>query len=107
MKNFKDWKNEDLEFCKERRKGAQKIAGESQGKEGPSQLTSWHFKAKLPEYNLALAQISSGTLSTIKAKFKYLADKLIRIEKMSQKEFQELMGQIEVWGEIYIQVRKE
>ena len=92
-----------LEFSGKRLKGATKIAEDAKKKGGPSMLTYQHFSVKLPYYKKA----ESGKLDIEIAKKEY--EKLIKELsktskniKLTQTEFQKLVGRIEVLGELII-----
>lgn len=90
-------------FAKKRLAGAEKITNNAKEKGGPAMLTYHHFKVKLPYYEKATQgkfDIEEG-----KKEFQQLMDKLCKISKnvdMGQIEFQKLVGQIEVLGELII-----
>lgn len=107
MKSFKEWRDKDVTLFHKRKDGARKIAEEAKSKGGPSQMTAWHFYAKLPQYEQVFSVFrNSDPVSTVRTKFKSLVAQLSKVENMSQKEFQELMGEIEVWGEVLVQLEK-
>ena len=91
------------EFLETRKKGADKIRKSAEAKGGASFLTAQHFKAKEVPYKKALEH------STEENKEKYYLEEaekcLSRLKSwktMTQKEFQTVMGELEVWGEVYI-----
>lgn len=92
------------EFADKRYGGAEKIAKNAKEKGGPSMLTYHHFKVKLPYYEKA----SEGKfdLDEGKKEYKELLEKLYSATKngmnIEQIEFQELVGKIEVLGELII-----
>ena len=91
------------EFSGKRLKGASKIAHDAKEKGGPSMLTFHHFAVKLPYYKKA----EDGKMDVEKAKKEYdeLVKKLSKAGenvKMTQVEFQKLVGRIEVLGELII-----
>ena len=85
-------------FAEKRMGGAEKIANNAKEKGGPAMLTYHHFKVKLPYYKKA----SEGNFNVEDAKkeFNECVKKLS--DNMEQVEFQELMGIIEVLGELII-----
>jgi hypothetical protein len=90
-------------FAEKRLAGAEKITKNAKEKGGPAMLTYHHFVVKLPYYKKA----SQGNFDVTEGKkeFKELLDKLCKISKdvdMGQVEFQRLVGQIEVLGELII-----
>ena len=90
------------QFAQKRHDGAKKIAETAQEKGGPAMLTYHHFIVKLPYYKRA----ASGTLDFDEAEkeYKSLCKQLAETNytKLSQTRFQELVGKIEVLGELLI-----
>jgi|TARA_R110001583_G_scaffold174453_2_gene328865 hypothetical protein len=93
------------EFAEKRGSGAEKISDSAKEKGGLSLLTYNHFRVKLPYYKKA----SEGSLNMGDAKKEYnkLLEKLYSSTnedmKLSQTAFQELMGRIEVLGELLLE----
>jgi hypothetical protein len=96
--------NEFEEFADTRMGGAEKIVDTAKKKGGLSLLTWHHFKVKLPYYKKA----STGKLNIEDAKTEYkdLLEKLYTATKddmdIQQIAFQELVGKLEVLGELII-----
>lgn len=97
--------NEEIsEFAEKRGKGAGKIAHDAKEKGGLALLTYHHFKVKLPYYDKA----SEGKLDFQQLKKEYektcseLHGHMKKIENMDQIKFQELVGKLEVLGELLI-----
>ena len=89
------------EFAEKRMGGASKIVDNAKEKGGPAMLTYHHFVVKLPYYKKA----SEGNfdLSEAKKEYKEHLDKLCDLgSDIGQIEFQRLVGQIEVLGELII-----
>lgn len=92
------------EFYSKRHEGAKKIAAAADEKGGAALLTRDHFRVKLPYYNKA----KEGNFDADKAKKEYidlcsrLHSMMNKIEEADMKEFQELVGRIEVLGELLI-----
>lgn len=100
--NFKNAKG--VKFCEERKKGAKKIADQAALKGGVAELTAWHFNAKLPEYDACISALKENE------DVNFFKDMLVELtaqlhEAKTQKAFQEIMGKMEVWGEVYLQVK--
>jgi hypothetical protein len=100
-------KSDDIKlekFADTRLSGAEKIVDNAEKKGGLSMLTYHHFKVKLPYYEKA----KKGELKMDEAKKEYkdLLEKLYIATKddmdIEQIAFQELVGKIEVLGEIII-----
>tara|TARA_R110000851_G_scaffold267570_1_gene420044 strand:- start:516 stop:866 length:351 start_codon:yes stop_codon:yes gene_type:complete len=95
------------DFAEGRGKGAEKITDSAKEKGGDSMLTYHHFKVKLPYYDKA----ADGKFDKDKSmkEYKRLLEKLYTStnEGMDIKpvEFQELMGKIEVLGELMLENR--
>ena len=96
--------SENLEFFKKRKEGAKKIATQAALKGGPSLLTAWHFAAKDKPYQEVLSAIEANKDEKFfKDKCKNLISKL-HVGVMGQKSFQQIMGELEVWGETIEQI---
>lgn len=94
------------EFVKARKSGAEKIQHTAEAKGGPAKLTAEHFKAKAKPYEQALKISSKSDKSKTFAKNATdCLSKLRSWKTMTQKEFQVVMGQLEVWGELFINSR--
>ena len=92
---------ENIEFFKNRKNGAMKIAAEAKSKGGAAILTYYHFSAKAEPYLEVIRAIESNKEKKFfLSKFNALLPKL-KLEKLSEKEFQELMGKMEVFGEAF------
>lgn len=91
------------EFLKARQAGAKKIQTAAAAKGGPAALTAQHFKAKEKPYKMALDMVTDKDRE--KAYAKHATECLRKLQgwkKMAQKEFQATMGELEVWGEVYL-----
>jgi hypothetical protein len=91
------------EFADKRYGGAKKISDSAKEKGGPSMLTYHHFKVKLPYYEKAAE--GKFDMDESKKEFKEHLDKLCKLSEdvnIEQIEFQELVGKIEVLGELII-----
>ncbi len=98
-------KKEMENFAEGRGKGAEKITDNAKEKGGNSMLTYHHFKVKLPYYEKA----AEGKFDKEKALKEYKKH-LKELYKSTNEEmditpvkFQELMGRIEVLGELIIE----
>ena len=93
------------DFAEKRGAGAEKISDSAKEKGGLSLLTYNHFRVKLPYYKKA----AEGKLDMGDAKQEYnkFLEKLHSSTKgemdITQKGFQELMGKIEVLGELLLE----
>ena len=89
------------DFAENRLNGATKISHSAEEKGGDALLTYHHFKVKLPFYEEA----TNGKFNNKKAKVHYdnLVEELFnRGINFEQIEFQEILGKIEVIGELLI-----
>jgi hypothetical protein len=92
------------EFSGKRFDGAKKIADAAEEKGGAALLTRDHFRVKLPYYK----QAKEGKFNPEKLKKEYvdlcsqLHSMMDKIEKTDMKGFQELLGRMEVVGELLI-----
>ena len=108
LKLIKEAKESEEEFAETRKKGAEKITKNAKEKGGLSMLTWHHFKVKLPYYQKAI----EGKFDAEKAQKEYteLLEKLYDSTKDSmgigQVRFQELVGKLEVLGELLIRNKK-
>ena len=84
------------EFLNKRKAGAEKLAASAKAKGGYSILTAIHFAAKEKPYNDCLKWEDK------EGKEKQLSD----LDSLTQREFQDLMGKLEVYGEVYIRATK-
>jgi hypothetical protein len=92
------------DFAEKRMGGAAKISGDAKDKGGLAILTYHHFVVKLPYYQKA--KEGKIDLDQMKAEYKDLLEKLYLATKgdmdIEQIAFQELVGKIEVLGELII-----
>jgi hypothetical protein len=94
-------------FLAKRKEGASKLASQTKAKGGFSILTAIHFEAKEKPYAESLKHSDMKNKEAFfKKKAKEVYDKLSNLDRMSQREFQTLMGELEVWGEVYIRAKK-
>lgn len=99
---------EDLStFVEKRSAGAKKIEKMASDKGGFSLLTAVHFKAKEVPYKVCAKHADDSDSSFVKAKADECFDKLKNWDKMSQKDFQHVMGQLEAYGEFYIRSKED
>jgi len=98
-----DKTKEFVEFIIKRAAGAEKIQKMTEKKGGYSTLTAIHYAAKAKPYAESERWAEKeGRDAHFKAKAKAVYDKLSDLDSLSQKQFQSLMGEMEVWGEVYI-----
>ena len=93
------------DFAEGRGKGAEKITDNAKEKGGNSMLTYHHFKVKLPYYEKA-AEGKFDKEKAVKEYKKYLEELYKSTNKemdLTPVKFQELMGRIEVLGELIIE----
>jgi hypothetical protein len=95
------------EFLNKRKVGAEKIEAQTRKKGGYSLLTAIHYAAKQKPYADAIKwENKEGKEKHFKEKAKDIYQKLANLDDLTQKEFQSLMGQLEVYGEVYIRATK-
>ena len=93
-----------ISFAEARQAGVEKIVSSAEKKRGHALLTRDHFSVKLPYYDNA----KNGNFNIEETKKEYntlctfLHSKMNKIENLDQKEFQELLGKMEVLGELLI-----
>ena len=111
QKNFFKGNKKDPEdlstFVEKRSAGAKKIQKAAADKGGFSTLTAVHFKAKEVPYKVCAKHADDADSSFIKEKADECFDKLKSWDKMSQKDFQHVMGQLEAYGEVYIRSEED
>ena len=106
---IKEEDSKEESFAKTRLKGAEKITDNAKEKGGLSLLTWHHFKVKLPFYKKA----AEGKLKITDAKeeYKNYLEQLYQATKgdmdIEQIAFQELVGKLEVLGELIIKHNKQ
>ena len=99
-------KQEDTfeDFAEIRGKGAEKITDNAKEKGGLAMLTWHHFKVKLPYYKKA----AEGNFNLAEAQIElknHLNELCSMTSEMEQIHFQELVGLIEVLGELIIKFK--
>jgi hypothetical protein len=93
------------EFAEHRLDGATKITNSAEEKGGDALLTYHHFKVKLPFYE----EVTDGKFNKNRTQAHYedLVEELFnRGINFEQIEFQEIMGKIEVLGELLIKSKE-
>jgi len=94
------------DFISKRMAGAKKIYNDAQKKGGVALLTASHFKVKGPAYTKAKRRINSNdNLEFLKSSIEDCLDKLKDVDNLTQTEFQGITGQLEVYGEVYIETK--
>jgi len=95
------------EFLNKRKAGAEKLEAQTRKKGGYSLLTAIHYAAKQKPYNDAIKwENKKGKEKYFKDKAKEVYSKLSNLDNLTQREFQSLMGELEVYGEVYIRATK-
>lgn len=106
QKNFLKGNKTDPEdlftFITKRSEGAKKIQKTAEDKGGYATLTAIHFKAKEVPYSHCSKHSKDNDSKFVKEKADECFEKLKTWDKMSQREFQHVMGQLEAYGEVYI-----
>jgi len=99
-------------FLDKRLAGAEKLAESTKAKGGYSTLTAIHYAAKAKPYaeciklNSQHKEDQEKVNELYKQKAEDVYNKLSDLDSLSQKEFQALMGELEVYGEVYIRATK-
>ena len=99
-------------FLDKRLAGAEKLAESTKAKGGYSTLTAIHYAAKAKPYaeciklNSQHKEDQEKVNDLYKQKAEEIYSKLSDLDSLSQKEFQALMGELEVYGEVYIRATK-
>lgn len=95
-------------FVTKRAAGAKKIEEGARKKGKYSILTAYHFAGKVKPYAKALKLAKSEDKDKVMLEsYKEVYSKLKNVKELSQKEFQTLTGELEVWGEVFLQSRDE
>ena len=95
------------EFLNKRKAGADKIQKMTEKKGGYSTLTAIHYAAKEKPYQDCLKwEDKAGKEEHFKNKASEIYKKLKDLDSLSQREFQSLMGELEVYGEVYLRSTK-
>ena len=97
---------EAKEFISKRKKGAIDIQKKAEAKGGAALLTAVHFAAKEKpyEYTLKICE-KENAAELIKKKAEELMEQLKEWPSLTQQKFQHLMGMLEAYGEVYIQLK--
>ena len=92
-------KDQFEDFAETRKAGAEKIIENARSKGGVAKLTVYHFEAKIPYYKNA--EDGKFDLKKAEKEYKSIMAQAMNLT-MSQKKFQELLGQAEVIGELIL-----
>lgn len=97
---------EASEFILKRKKGAADIQKKAESKGGAALLTAVHFAAKQKpyEYSLRVCEKEDAT-DLIKDKANEILEELNDWSNLTQQRFQQLMGMLEAYGEVYLQLK--
>ena len=94
------------EFIQKRMKGAADIKAKAEAKGGAALLTAVHFAAKQKPYEYGLKVCKKAEAADlIKEKANETLKELQDWSNLTQQRFQHLMGVLEVYGEMYIQLK--
>jgi hypothetical protein len=106
---MKPQSDDPLEFLINRRKGAAETAAKAKAKGGDAILSYYHFAAKDKPYAEVMKVLKNDGLKEAikfaKSETKRVLNELDFIND-TQKEFQALVGVIEVFGECYIKLQE-
>lgn len=93
-----------MDFLKNRRAGAKDSASKAKEKGGDAILSYYHFAAKDQPYAEVMRVLKNEGLQAAKKLCKLQYKSLMKAVDldMSQKEYQAVVGKIEVYGECYI-----
>ena len=93
-----------LTFLKNRKNGAKETAAKAKEKGGDAILSYYHFAAKDQPYAEVMRVLKNEGLQAAKKICKTQYKSLMKAVDldMSQKEYQAVVGKIEVYGECYI-----
>ena len=96
---------EVVKFIEKRAQGAKRIEDAAMVKGGYAKLTGIHFKAKEVPYRVCGKYVGKDNVDGIKDKVEECMRRLKGWEGMSQREFQHIMGQMEAYGEVYLECK--
>jgi hypothetical protein len=97
---------EPNEFITKRKKGALDIQKKAEAKGGSALLTAVHFEAKQKPYDYSLKVCNKDNASElIKEKADEILEELDDWSNLTQHRFQHLMGMLEAYGEVYLQLK--
>jgi hypothetical protein len=97
---------EPKEFITKRKKGAADIQKKAEAKGGSALLTAVHFAAKEKPYEYALKVCEKENAEAlIKDKASDVMKELKDWSNLTQQRFQHLMGMLEAYGEVYLQLK--
>ena len=97
---------EPKEFIIKRKKGAADIQKKAEAKGGAALLTAVHFAAKEKPYEYALKVCEKeNAAALIKDKASDVMKELKDWSNLTQQRFQHLMGMLEAYGEVYLQLK--
>jgi len=98
-----DTTDEFLKFIKKRAAGAAKIQAAAKKTGGYAILTAYHFAGKVRPYEYGLKVYTQDNREELfKTKYQEAYNKLQDINKISQRQFQFITGELEAYGELYI-----
>ncbi len=94
------------EYLDARKKGAQDAADKAKAKGGNALPSYYHFDGKVAAYEKCYKIVKSDKcLVILGEKYSDTMKKLKKYRDMSQKNFQKIVGELEVWGEIYLKCK--
>jgi hypothetical protein len=97
---------EPKEFISKRKKGAADIQKKAEAKGGAALLTAVHFAAKEKPYEYALKVCEKDNAADlIRDKADGVMKDLKDWSNLTQQRFQHLMGMLEAYGEVYLQLK--
>jgi len=98
-----------MDFLNNRKNGAKETAANAKKKGGDAILSYYHFAAKDKPYAEIIGSLKQEGLAAAKKLCKQKYKELIKNVDldMSQKDYQAIVGKIEVYGECYIRLLKE
>ncbi len=96
---------EMIDFFTKRQQGAREILSRAKSKDTKtSQLTIWHFSAKVSEYFQIITAIKTNkSKSYFESKYRLALEKL-KNKNIDQKSFQMASAHVECWGETISQL---
>jgi len=94
-------------YLDNRKKSAQDAADKAKEKGGDAMPSFYHFDAKVKAYDKCYKIVKKDDrLIVLQEKSSDSLKELKKFKNMSQRVFQKIVGELEVWGELFIKCRE-
>lgn len=99
--------NKMKSYLDNRKKSAQDAADKAKEKGGDAMASFYHFDAKVKAYDKCYKIVKKDDkLIVLQEKSSDSLKELKKFKNMTQKVFQKIVGELEVWGELFIKCRE-